>query len=732
MRTATMKKAICIMLSLIVAATISCSETKPTNNELLTGTNNTEIQTQDTQTPPQEEATKELEPTPQLEPTAQSKAITTADRDTSNGNRTITAAESKTEPTPTLEDILEKGFRNAGASPVQLVLRGTPQTDSVRCEWRGIARTPGQREEALQIWLDLDDSDEIPHPEYLEILFKATSEAIQPKYAEILKSNLNALARGGLSEDYLFLTCFTDYAVSEYILGNGPMTLTLARDHMGEAPSYSLYVRGHEANDYGDETLRSKTDHLALMEDIANSAKTELGKIAANGEAVVFLAPMGAHHAIAFETWQIVAEWTVQDNGDGTSTVTKYNTGTHDPEYQQSLDNLKSRVTTAAANDDFADARITSGAGLTQYYRDIGAYDDITPGDGSDATFMPAMPPPAPTCAGSTAVGTDPDQGLVQDCDTLLTAMNTLAGTATLNWSKDIAISAWNGIRTGGNPKRVHHILLTDQDLNGSIPATLGNLSELRRIELDENALTGPIPPQLGNLKKLTHLYIFENELTGEIPPELGQMTSLQVLYPEDNALTGQVPQEIGNLSNLTQLVLADNQLSGPLPDSLGQLTNLGHLRLRDNQFTGQIPRSLSSLNIQYLGLSGNAFTGCLPTGLDTGGNDDLWRPEIQALPSCAPTFAQESYAFTVARTATADTTVGAVTATPFEASDQLTHTITDGNTDQLFSLDPSTGVITINETPSQDAEAQYTLTLKAQDSHGQTSTVQVQVTLNS
>ena len=55
---------------------------------------------------------------------------------------------------------------------------------------------------------------------------------------------------------------------------------------------------------------------------------------------------------------------------------------------------------------------------------------------------MPAMPPPPFSCDGTTAVGTDPDQGLVEDCNALLSMRDTLAGTATLNWSKTLAMSS--------------------------------------------------------------------------------------------------------------------------------------------------------------------------------------------------------------------------------------------------------------------------------------------------
>ena len=58
-----------------------------------------------------------------------------------------------------VEEVLEQGLRLAGASPVHVVFRGTAADDSVRCDWRGIARTPEQREAAIRFWLDLDDDD---------------------------------------------------------------------------------------------------------------------------------------------------------------------------------------------------------------------------------------------------------------------------------------------------------------------------------------------------------------------------------------------------------------------------------------------------------------------------------------------------------------------------------------------------------------------------------------------
>ena len=146
---------------------------------------------------------------------------------------------------PIVEEILEHGLRQGDASPVHVAFQGTPDVDSIRCDWRGIARTAAQRDDAVRYWLGLTPEDTLPHPAVVEILLMSALDAIEPPYIETAKSNFRAIARGGLSREYLFLTCFADYTVSSYLLGSGPTTITAAYDRLGEAASYELYVREH-------------------------------------------------------------------------------------------------------------------------------------------------------------------------------------------------------------------------------------------------------------------------------------------------------------------------------------------------------------------------------------------------------------------------------------------------------------------------------------------------------
>ena len=263
-----------------------------------------------------------------------------------------------------MEELLEDGLRLVGASPVHLAVRGTAAADSVRCAWRGTARTAAQREDAVRFFLQLDASDTIPDATYLEVLFAATLNLLNPQFRETAKANVLAIARGGLSEEYLFLTCFADYTVSSYLLGAGPTTVTVAYDSHDEAASYELYRREHEAGTHGSDPLQTRGDYEASLQEIVVAAEEALAAEIGGQERIVFLAPMGAHHAIAFEAWLAVAHWDVVTADDDTINAVRVGAPEGDPEHTQTLANLTSRITTAAGSDAHATTRIGNVSGL--------------------------------------------------------------------------------------------------------------------------------------------------------------------------------------------------------------------------------------------------------------------------------------------------------------------------------------------------------------------------------
>ena len=76
-------------------------------------------------------------------------------------------------------------------------------------------------------------------------------------------------SRGAASRwNYLFLTCFADYAVTNFLLGSGttPTTVTVAYDRMGEAASYDLYVREHDTGTYGTAALQTRGEYETSLQ----------------------------------------------------------------------------------------------------------------------------------------------------------------------------------------------------------------------------------------------------------------------------------------------------------------------------------------------------------------------------------------------------------------------------------------------------------------------------------
>ena len=234
------------------------------------------------------------------------------------------------------------------------------------------------------------------------------------------------------------------------------------------------------------------------------------------------------------------------------------------------------------------------------------------------------------SCATGEAVTDAPNNpGLASDCETLLSARDTLQGdtstrmmadppdgTGTLNWSASIPMAEWTGVELRGSPVRVRTVRLPRRLLAGSIPE-LDGLEELEELHLDRNQLTGPLPPDLGRLPNLQVLNLAGNELTEGIPPELGRLTNLQALDLAGNELVGEIPAELGNLHNLMLLQVRGNHLSGEIPSELGKLTNLRGLGLTVNQLSGEIPASLGDLNqLYWLSLQFNQLTGHIPREL--------------------------------------------------------------------------------------------------------------------
>ena len=612
-----------------------------------------------------------------------------------------------------VEDVLEKGLRLSEASPVHIAVRGTTVSGSIRCDWRGVARTAAQREQSIRRWLDLAATETLPPAGDLERWFEIVLDSTS-SFSEAIKANFRTLARGGLSTEYLFLTCYIDYTASEYVLGNGPTALTVSYDQMAEAPSYDLYRRSHLAGELGGAALVSESAYQTELEQAAWGIEAALSGIVSGRESVSFLAPMGAHHAIAVEAWRVVAQWDVQ-TVDGTVNAVRYGTYPGDPEHTQTLANLKSRITTAAASDASATSRIANVSGLEAYYRQIGAYGDITPDDGETTTFTPAQPPAALPCGNGTVV---PDAGnnlgLVFDCRILLNLQDTLAGTATLNWNGATAFTSWEGVTTGGTPSRVTGLVLTNKSLTGTIPVELDDLISLAELKLADNQLTGCIPLVLRQLSDhdLDNLGL---AYCGDPPP-----------VPE--GLSVSVSGATFTL-NWTAVTAADQYEVQYRTGAEADWVSLPAVTAASTTFS---PTGGLTCGTSYdfrIRAHGDGVTYIPDWGSES---EPVTTAVTDTNSTCnhLPAFGAASYAFTLSDGTSTGGAVGSVSAIDSDTGDTLTYTITGGNEAGKFAINGSTGALTVAAALDYATVSAHTLTVEASDGNGGTATATVSIGL--
>ena len=138
---------------------------------------------------------------------------------------------------------------------------------------------------------------------------------------------------------------------------------------------------------------------------------------------------------------------------------------------------------------------IESLTGGTQYDVQVRAVNGAGPGPWS--ATVTGTPDLGGCSTGGAVADAANNPGLVADCEVLLAARDTLAGTASLNWAANTSIGEWDGITVGGTPPRVTGLALVQKQLTGETPPALASLSNLGYLRLGGNDFTGCIPEGL-------------------------------------------------------------------------------------------------------------------------------------------------------------------------------------------------------------------------------------------
>ncbi|XP_035545145.1 receptor-like protein EIX2 [Juglans regia] len=160
--------------------------------------------------------------------------------------------------------------------------------------------------------------------------------------------------------------------------------------------------------------------------------------------------------------------------------------------------------------------------------------------------------------------------------------------------------------------------------LHGAIPDAFANLYSLKELDLSGNGqIEGLLPAGLGNLTNLHTLSLRRNNVTGVIPKSFANLCNLRTFDLELNNIGGEVTELVHGLSqcsnsNLESLYLSGNELlGGNMPYSLGELKNLKSIELKHCSFWGSIPDSIGNLSsLEILDLQYNQMNGSIPESI--------------------------------------------------------------------------------------------------------------------
>ncbi|XP_058110897.1 putative receptor-like protein kinase At3g47110 [Magnolia sinica] len=170
-----------------------------------------------------------------------------------------------------------------------------------------------------------------------------------------------------------------------------------------------------------------------------------------------------------------------------------------------------------------------------------------------------------------------------------------------------------------GRLNKIAKLYLSGNELSGQIPySSFGNFTSLYILDLSENNLSGSIPSTIGNCINLQFIYLQNNHFSSSLPKQLFSLPSLIDLFVQNNSFTGYLTPKVSYLKALGRFIVSNNKLSGEIPSWLGNCLSLEFLLLDGNLFQGLIPPIFSALRgLRFLDLSHNNFSGKIPEYLE-------------------------------------------------------------------------------------------------------------------
>ena len=120
------------------------------------------------------------------------------------------------------------------------------------------------------------------------------------------------------------------------------------------------------------------------------------------------------------------------------------------------------------------------------------------------------------------------------------------------------------------SPNLKELVLGENEELTGSIPATIGNMSSLEVLDLHMTRMEGIIPPELFLVPNLQTLDISHAQFHGVLTDDIRSLCdTLRVLRVNDNDFSGTIPTAFDECTQLEELDLTNTDITGEVSESL-------------------------------------------------------------------------------------------------------------------------------------------------------------------